>query len=340
MNNYQYKLIEKVKLFLGNHKNTVKGLSEILHLSSSTIYKKLSGESSFSIEELILIMKEFNLSFDELVFEKRKKIGFQFPFKTRKIKTFHDYIIPLRMFMAVAAPIPNLKIHYATNELPFFFYFLDKDLTYFKFFIYGLTVWDMKQYKDVKFDLNDFSEWYVLEEDINFIMDKYYSIPNVELWNEGVLTNTLNQIKYFLSTGIFKNPEDALLLCDKLTMMIKHVYKMAKTGKKIKLNQDPDHIETKFEMFHNEITHTNNILLIESEPLSQIYFAYDNPNYIVTDNEDLIEYTREWFGKIRRSALPISLDADKNRRAFFNMILRQIESTKEDLSHIISKYSG
>lgn len=337
MDDYKYKLIEKIKLYLGNHKNAVSGLSEILHLSNSTVYKKLSGESSFSIEELIIIMKEFNLSFDEIIFEKRKKIGFQFPFKSRKIKTFHDYVIPLKMFMAVAAPIPNLNIQYATNELPFFFYFLDKDLTYFKFYIYALTVWDMKQYKDRKFDLNEFSEWYIIKDDIDFIMDKYYSIPNIELWNEGVLTNTLNQIKYFLSVGIFKNPNDALLLCDKLESMIKHVFIMAETGKKIKLNENPDSIETSFKMYHNEMSHTNNILLIESDVLKQIYFAYDNPNYIVTDNEELIDYTRNWFKKIKKSSTPISLDAEKNRREFFNIIYKQINSTREDINHIISK---
>ncbi len=338
MDAYHYKLIEKIKLYLGSSKNTVEGLSQILHLSSSSVYKKLNGSSGFSIEELIVIMREFNISFDELVFEKRKKIGFQFPFKSRKINNFHDYIIPLKMFMAVAAPIPDLKIQYATNELPFFFYFLDKDLTFFKFFIYAVTVWDMKHYKNIKFDLEEFSEWYIIKDDIDFIMDKYYSIPNIELWNEGVLTNTLNQIKYFLSSGAFKNPDDALMLCDKLTMMINHVYKMAKTGKKIKLDQDPELIDTKFEMFHNEISHTNNILLIESDSLKQIYFAYDNPNYIVTDNEDLIDYTREWFAKVRKSALPISLNAEKNRLAFFNIIRKQIENTKEEIKYIISKF--
>ena len=337
MDDYQFKLIEKIKLYLGDHKNAVDGLADILHFSKSTIYKKLSGESSFSIDELVLIMKKFNLSFDEIVFEKRKKIGFQFPFKTQEIKTFHDYVLPLKMFMAVAAPIPHLEINYATNELPFFFYFLDKDLTYFKFFIYAVTVWDMKQYKDKKFDLKDFSEWYVIKNDIDFIINKYYSIPNIEIWNEGVLTNTLNQIKYFLSGGIFKHPEDALYLCDKLEIMIKHAYKMAESGKKITINQNPETIDTKFLMYHNEISHTNNILLIESDSLNQIYFAYDNPNYIVSDNEDLINYTKSWFEKIRKSALPISLDAEKNRRAFFNIILKQINNTRDDIKHIIHK---
>jgi hypothetical protein len=90
-------------------------------------------------------------------------------------------------------------------------------------------------------------------------------------------------------------------------------------------------------MYHNEISHTNNILLIESDSLNQIYFAYDNPNYIVTDNEDLINYTRNWFEKVRKSALPISLDAEKNRRVFFNIILKQINDAREDIKHIISK---
>lgn len=119
--------------------------------------------------------------------------------------------------------------------------------------------------------------------------------------------------------------------------MIKHVQKMAETGKKITLEQNPDSIDTKFQMYHNEISHTNNILLIESESLNQIYFAYDNPNYIVTDNEELINYTRSWFSKIMKSATSISLDNEKNRRAFFNIIYKQIDNTREEIKHIIAK---
>ncbi len=338
MIDYQNRIIEQIRLIAGNHKMAVDRVSDVLNIAKPTAYKKMKGESAFSIQELALLMKEFEMSFDNLVFDKKRKIGFQFPFKTRKIKNFQDYVIPLKMFMAIAAPIPDLKIHYATNELPFFFYFLDKDLTYFKFYIYALTVWDLSGYKNKKFNLDDFSEWFIIKKDIDFIINKYYSIPNIELWNEGVLNNTLNQIKYFLTAGAFENPQDALYLCERLEIMIKHVYKMAETGKKITIGQNPDLVNTEFLMYHNEISHTNNILLIQSGSLNQIYFAYDNPNYIVTDNQDLIDYTESWFEKIKKNALPISLDSEKNRKSFFNLILRQINETRKDIVHIIEKY--
>ncbi len=338
MINTQNKISERLVLIAGSHKNAVARISDILHVAKTTAYKKLNGESSFSIEELAILMKDFEFSFDEMIFEKRKKIGFQFPFKTRKIKSFHDYVIPLKMFMAIAAPLPDLKIHYATNELPFFFYFLDKDLTYFKFYIYAQTVWDLPGYNSKKFNLEDFTEWYVIKNDIDFIISKYYSIPNIELWNEGVLNNTLNQIKYFLTAGFFNDPQDAFYLCDRLDLMIDHVNKMAESGKKILVGQDPESIDTEFLMYHNEISHTNNILLIQSEALNQIYFAYDNPNYIVTDNQDLIDYTEEWFAKIKKNALPISKDSHKNRRTFFNIIKKQIQNTRNDIQYIIDKY--
>jgi len=332
---YQHIVFEKIKNRLSDPKELVERIMEVLNLSKSACYKRLRSESLLTLDELAILMKEFDLSYDEIVLKEKVKIGFLFPYKNLEIRNFFDYVGPLKDFVLRARDIPGLTVHYAINEFPFFFYFHDKDLTHFTFFTFAQTVWNISSYKAAKFSLEEFSEWPLIEPDIQLIHKGYYKIPNVEIWNSGVLLNTLNQIKYLLQAGFFKFPEEALVLCDKLDQVISHISRMAEAGQRFLIGQDPVSSTVKFEMYHNEIAHTNNILLLKAPDFNQIYFAYDNPNYIITDEENIIKYTTDWFETMKKVALPISLAADKNRRYFFSQIHKQIEHTRSQIKSII-----
>jgi hypothetical protein len=333
--NYQNLVFEKIKSSNGDQKDWVDQIGETLNISKSAVYKRLKGDTMLSMEDLVTLMKTFKFSFDDLIYEEKKQVGFSFPYKDREIKSFLDYIEPLKNFVLGANSLPEKQVQYATNEFHFFFYLHDKDLTYFKFYMFAKTVWNLASYKGKAFNLEDFSEWVLIEKDVDMILRSYYEIDNVEIWNGNVLANTLNQIKYALQSGLFANPEDALLLCDKLGAMIMHVSKMAELGKKFMIGQNPDHVNARIQMYHNEITYTSNLLLLESPQISQIYFAFDNPNYILSDEPRLVQYTHDWFERIKRNALPISEAANRNRRAFFGQIKKNIEQTKEQIAAYI-----
>lgn len=332
---YQNIIFEKIKSRVPDPKELIDRMTDVLNLSKSACYKRIRGESLLTLDELAILMKEFDLSYDELVFRGKEKIGFYFPYRNQEIKNFFDYVGPIKDFVIRAKDIPGLTVHYAINEFPFFFYFHDKDLTHFKFFTFAQTTWNISSYKSSKFSLEEFSEWPLIEPDIQLIQKGYYKIPNVEIWNSSVLSNTLNQIKYLLQAGFFKFPEEALVLCDKLDQVIHHLSKMAEVGQKFLIGQEPGSSSAKLEMYHNEIAHTNNILLLKAPEFNQIYFAYDNPNYIITDDANIIKYTIDWFETIKKSALPISQAADKNRRYFFSQIQKQIEHTRSQIKSII-----
>ena len=333
--NYQQLVFEKIKGSIGDQEDWIELIGDTLNISKSAVYKRIKGDTMLSMEDLILLMKKFEFSFDEFIHQNNSGLGFRFPHQSREIKTFLDFVEPIKEFVLTSKLLPDLKFQYATNELHFFFYFHDKDLTYFKFYTFAKSVWNLQSYKGKEFALDDFSEWALIEKDIELIMKVYYQMPNVEIWNGNVLNNTLNQIKYILQSGLFREPEEALLLCDKLDKLIDHVNNMAEEGKKYLIGQNPETANAKFEMYHNEITHTSNLLLVESPVSKQIFFAFDNPNYILTDEKQLVKYTIDWFDRIKKNALPISESANRNRRAYFAMIKKQIELTREQIRNYI-----
>jgi hypothetical protein len=334
--NYQNSVFEKIKSAIdSDHEDWVDTIGEVLNISKSAVYKRIKGDTMLSMEDLVVLMNHYNFSFDELVFENKKQVGFRFPQENRKIKGFSDYIEPMKEFVISAKKMPDVHVQYATNELHFFMYFHDKDLLYFKFYVFAKSTWFLDSYKKEKFSLKNFREWPLIEEDVDMIMKTFYQIPGVEIWNGNVLDNFLNQIKYALESGYFKDPEEALLLCDKLKRSIEHINEMAKAGKKFLMGQSPDNGYGKFDMYHNEIIHTSNLLLVESSYANQIFFAFDNPNYILSDEKNLVKYTIEWFDRIKRNAIPISSAGGKNRNIYFNSLKKKIELTREQMANFI-----
>ena len=334
----QRKIFELIESKLENTKDLKDDLAELLHISKGAVYKRINGTTAISLADLSLLMQKYNISFDSLIYPDRKSIRFSFPQIEKKIVSFFEYTNTFKAAVDNFASLPNPQIYYATNELPFFYYFLDKDLTYFKFFIYAKTVWNLDSYVDRKLSLSDFAEEHGVMGTLTDSLTIYYNeLPNIEFWNENVLNNTLNQIVYFLTTGYFELPEEAFLLLDKLSEIMDHVEKMAKHGKKFMMGKEPNEKSPEFRMYYNEISHTNNMLLIVNSLQSAIFTSYDNPNYIMSTDTNLVDYTLTWFKNIQRSSLPISQDAEKTRREFFGKIHKRIDHTRSEIESLLAQ---
>jgi transcriptional regulator with XRE-family HTH domain len=336
--NLQRKIFEIIETRSQSGKDLKDELAQLLSISKGAIYKRINSTTAISLSDLAILMKTYNISFDQLVFPDQQQVTFQFPQLEKKIVSFFEYTHTFKAAVDNFASLPNAQIYYATNELPFFYYFLDKNLTYFKFYIYAKTVWSLESYKNRNLSLREFSEEFGVMNVLEDSLKTYYDVlPNIEFWNENVLNNTLNQITYFLHAGHFELPEEAFILCDKLAEIMDHVEKMAEHGKKFMLNQEPTENSPEFSMYYNEISHTNNMLLIENDLQSAIFTAYDNPNYIISTDKRLVDYTLNWFKSIQKSSLPISKDAERTRKSMFRKIHKKINSTRSEIESILAE---
>jgi len=172
------------------------------------------------------------------------------------------------------------------------------------------------------------------------ICQMYFEMPGTELWNENILINTLNQIKYLASSGTFENIDEALQLCDEFSKLVDHLTLMAEKGKKFSVGSEAIEQNADFNLYHNEISHTSNTILVESDTLESVFTVFDNPNFMVSRDEAIIEYSKDWFEKIQRHAQPVSKDAKRSRMQFFNQIKKKIDFTKKEIEIINESVSG
>ena len=185
--------------------------------------------------------------------------------------------------------------------------------------------------------MNNFSGSNLIETEISKILEDYFAAPNIELWNENILNNTLNQIKYFLISGNFEIPEEALVLCERMRSLILHLKKMAEKGKKFLIGKEPGADAGDYLLYHNELSYTNNLMLILSPHQNYIFTTYNNPNFMISENEKLVEYTKNWFERVKRLSQPVSLDANQSRMMLFNQIEKKIDLTAKEIEYILER---
>ena len=226
--------------------------------------------------------------------------------------------------------VPNAEIYYPTNEIPIFYYSFFPELISFKLYVWGRNIWDLEYLQQQAFYPNIIQHHAV--DICNEVLQSYLQIDTIEMWSLNLFDNTLNQIEYYANTGGFKDEQDALMLCDKLIALAKHMYKMAEEGKKSGLKSSSLKYAD-FKLYHNEMISTNSFIYLTSPHIRVLFSIYGSPNYMTSTDERICDYTENWIKKIKARSTPIIGDAARDRNWFFKGIKRRIENTRNRIEN-------
>lgn len=300
----------------------IKELQELLNLSKSTLYKRLNGDIKMTLDELMTIAVRYNVSIDNLLPNEQSNITLQLRSMANQPKSFNDFLDPILANLSLLNQLDEKDIWYATNELPFFHYMHFPRLAAFKLYVWGRSVWNIKEILNSTFTIASANEDF--RELIRKTLGLYESVPSKEFWGIHILDTTLNQIKYCLEGQLFENPEQAILLLQDLDDLLDLLTTNAAKGKKSGKGS--------FTLYHNEMLYTNNMILIKTAHYGDcLYATYDNPNFMYTRDPNICEYTNKWFIKLKRNAQCISLENEKYRHQYFRALKNRVSKFKTEL---------
>ena len=329
----QKKIIEAILSQFSKKSQVIESISELLGVGKDGVYRRMRGDSHFTPDEIAILARKFNISIDSFIWGDAKAVTFSFNDFTRHVTTYEDYITEIYMDTHQMSRIPNVKVYYASSEIPFFYYCLFPELISFKLYNFGFTIWEMEYAKNLKFSF-DLIPNKVLDI-ANEVSRDYNTMPSLELWNINILDNTLAQIDYHFSIGSFENPDDALKLCDILHQWVEHMKKMAEHGHKLSPKLGEKFPGASFELYHNEMVHTNNTIYVETPGLKIVFSTLANPNFIRTVDERMAKYIKDWFDKVLEKSINISTQNSKGREAFFNKLFNKVTAIKNKIQSSI-----
>ncbi|HRG32094.1 MAG: hypothetical protein JNK69_03470 [Saprospiraceae bacterium] len=330
-----FKTIEST--YYKEKKNLVDDISELLHIQKSSVYKKIKGESAIGLEEAGILCAHYKISLDEILGLNENLINFDFPAIKGNVKNVNQFLQSLETDLQSLYRL-DPTIYYATKELPMFYYCTSPKLAAFKFHVFYNTVWRDDKYQMISFDYSQYDNDDLFKRQIKNIVNLFMSVNSIEVWNVGILDNTLNQIRYFLESGLMKDPLASLDLCQELLLLVDNIEELCENSNKSSMKKS-DKLVGSFELYNNEIAHTNILAYVESKVMRCVYNTYDNPNFMKSYNPSLCDYTFKWFNRIIDTSAPLSKGNLKDRKNFINRLQEKIKRTIKFLEPIIDEKS-
>lgn len=325
--NLQEQVFELILARYPRRADAVEDLCQILNLAKDPIYRRLRGDTFLSPQELTTLALHYRISLDTLVVGRSDNVVCQFNAFSRKLTDFSDYLSGFVTDFEQIRRLLNAHLFYASAEVPVFTYSLFPELMGFKLYIWGRTTWDFEYLRQRQFDF-DLVTQPVIRLSQN-VLQHYISINSTELWSVHLVDNTLAQIEYHTYSGGFRNPQDAIVLCEKMNDWISHMKVAAAAGRKFGIGDKPENGQGALNLYHNEMVYTNITGLVTSDAGRMVYSAFCNPNFLLSTDQKLCDYTEGWFGHVIAKSTPISQTAEKNRDWFFRELTRKVERVKQ-----------
>src|SRR4030095_534708 len=156
-------------------------VSEVLHVSSDSAYRRIRNETPLVLQEAKDLCEHFQLSLDQVLSLKRNSVLFENIRIHNQQYSYKKYLTDLIELVKQVNSFKQKEIIYLTKDVPVFHNFYFRPLIAFRFYFWMKTILQHPDYVTKVIDLNG-----VLPEIEALSMDLtrcYTQIPSIEIWN-------------------------------------------------------------------------------------------------------------------------------------------------------------
>lgn len=325
------RLMNLVKDIIPNNVSMVDELSDLLGISNDSIYRRMRGETSLTIDEVEKICKTFKISFDGFINNNLTSVTFDYNPLFNSEEGFEMYLRSILDDLKKIKLSANKNIIYAGKDIPLFHNFRFDELSAFKIFYWLRSAIDVPQYQGKKYSPELVPQ--NLLEVGREIYDTYTQVYSSEIWCDGSLVSLFKQIDYYWDSGLFANKNDALVLCQKVKEQLDFIQLQAENSSKILSDtRIAKEYENNFMLYYSEVEIGNNCIMVNIENNLTTYVTHNTFNKLITSNNSFCSETQQWLKNLMKKSTLISGASEKYRYQFFkkaydllNQIILKVE---------------
>jgi len=330
----QRKFFAKIKHILAIQKDAEfrTKVAQMLDISESGAYKKISSITQLTLEETNKICRQLNL---KLEFATGDRTTTNHPF----VFYCDDLVTPLGTYEQWAANIynhslqlnkfkPDYQVWSYQSEISYFHLLPFRHLLYFKLYAWNRSSWQIPIRE--KFNASEFKKNHALNSLLDNINKHFVEYNSIEIWHVDFINAMLSQIKYFYLLDIFENKEDLVQLIAELKKMILHLKDISESGHKKHYGKNKN--EASFGVYLNYTHTSSSLMFIKTPQFKMIYNLFLHPNYIRTLNQNVCEYTEQWINKIISQSELISSSGELARNNFFQLLNEKVENLEIEIN--------
>ena len=322
-------LFQRISEMLSPHITMVDAISEILHVSSDSAYRRIRGDTPLVLSEVRQLCNHFNLSLDQLLNVKSGSILFQDVRIQNKDYTYKQYLEDLLRQVQGINNYMQREIIYLSKDLPIFHNFYYKPLIAFRYFFWMKTILLHPDFANSHFSLECLPTG--IEQLSQDLVRAYHKIPGSEMWNTESINSSISQIEFYKDSGYFDSTSDIRAVYDGLEQTVLHMKAQAEHGCKFMPGENPETKKDNFSFFFNRVVLGDNTILVVTDRTKTVYLNYGLLHYIVTRDENFCNNCYEDFQNLKKRSTMISKTSERQRNIFFGILLNKINERKKHI---------
>jgi len=193
----QRRLFEEIQKTIPTHCILVNIISDVLDTGRDSAYRRIRCEKLLSIQELYMLCKHFQLSFDQLAGIKniRQFDGMYRPINLTVHGEYYHYMLTMLKSIEKLKAASDSSILMSTMDIPMYHLIGQKELTFFKLYTWAQSVYGYEG------SIGDFMKEIETPELLSCyqrIISNYELVPSTEIWTENSIHTTLKLIGYYV----------------------------------------------------------------------------------------------------------------------------------------------
>ncbi|MEO6456292.1 MAG: hypothetical protein ABIN97_19605 [Ginsengibacter sp.] len=314
----QQQFFERLKS-ITPHEQLVANVSEVLDVSVSEAYKKISGRSLINIEQIQLLCNKFKVSFEYNPAQSGSKVLFSYSNLFSGKDDIEKYLDNLYNNLVYIKSSANGYISCTTDDIPVFHLFQYPELAAFKLFFWQNRIHANKKSEPFSVQLIDKK----LTNKCLLIHKEYMSIPGSEIWTKSSLLNTLYQIEYVVAARLIKEKELMIKLCDQLQQTIMDVADYAVDEAKSDLAGN----KVAFKWYFCENIGSTTYLANVNDSY-YCYQRFNTFNNLQTDDAAYCNEVNFWIQSLIKESICVSGQGEKYRNTYIEETIKSIEEIR------------
>ena len=330
---FQRKLVDTLLHNCRDRNDLIEILMKLLDCARSTAYKKINLKLGLSIDDILLIASRFDLSMDFFMAHKSRPIPFLSDALIKLPEHPISFLQNIMKHLDFLTKLPNVHYTYLAGEVPIFHYMAFKKLMAFKFFMWQYTSWGIHTPKNL-LDLEQLTNNKELEYAIETCIHTFYHFSGVEIWNIRMIDTAIDQIQYFIPMKAYKKKQEIMEIYYELDELITHLENICITATK-RIESKEMLNKSKVKIYMNELVHSNDAILVTSDVGNMLFATIDNPNFIRTNEERMINHMETWLNRTILHSTNISGESEKQRRVLFSILRYKLDKAKSEIENLI-----
>jgi hypothetical protein len=322
-------LFQRIKEMLPQHISMVDAVSEILHVSSDSAYRRIRGETPLVLEEAKQLCDHYHLSLDQLLSIKSGTINFQNVRINLQTYKYEKYLADLIQQVQHIGNFFEKEIIYLTKDVPIFHNFYYQPLIAFRYFFWMKTLIQHPDFVNKDFKLDCVPP--EIEKLSRQLVGEYAKIPSTEIWNTECVNAAITQIEFYKESGYFSSAADIKTVYEALEETFNHLKNQVEYGCKFMPGENPQTKKTNFKFFYNRVVLGDNTIMVITDKVKSVFLNYDVLNYMTTRDEAFCNPSYGDLQNLMKRATLISQTSEKHRNVFFNILLTKIKDRKRNL---------